>query len=218
MNRRLPAICRWIFAALTVLMLIATAGLLSVWVIDPSLPPNTKINTAVGLSDLPGGLQVKTVDGAVFQVKELQATVSTTGKDLNPLVDLIKRFGLPVAMLYTVYFAVLFDLMRRLFRKVEKGDSFTPQTVRLVQTVGFSLIGFSLVSAVAEGFLSSALADFFRTHAVLTGTGLKWVAAGNHEFALSFDGSYLLTGLLVLALSEVFRQGLALKNDHDLTI
>lgn len=217
MQSRLPTLCRWFFAACTVLSVIGAIAIAAVIIIDPVLPETAQFNTSVDLTAPNGKLVVKTDSGAQLTVTQLQANV--TGKDLNPVLKLFKQYGLPLGLVYTVFFAALFDLLRRLFRNVERGSSFTPQTVRLVRTIGYSLIIFSLASAVAEGVLASALVDYFRAHMVLTGPNLQWTAeTGRAHFDFPFGNSQFFTGLLVLALAEVFRQGLKLKNDADLTI
>jgi hypothetical protein len=101
-----------------------------------------------------------------------------------------------------------------------RGDSFTKNTLRLVQVVGLALVAFSFVSAAGEGWFYFALTDYLTHHASATLAGSP-VPLSGQTFALDSDGvfnSLFLTGLLVLALSEVFRQGLVLKNENDLTV
>lgn len=217
MTSRLPVFCRWVFTFLTGASLLGVVAILAVIVINPSIESGPKYSTNVELNAPPGALMLKT-DGGAISVTAMRASI--TGKDQAGLVSLFKRYGLPLGVIYTVFAAVLFDLFRRLFRNVERGRSFTPETIGLVRVIGFSLIGFSLVSSFAESFLSMALLNYFRSHSALAGPGLTW--NGNPPFTASFDfpfgGSIFFAGLLVLALAEVFRQGLALKADADLTI
>jgi hypothetical protein len=219
MKSRMPAVCRWIFAICTGFSLIGALAIVTVIVVNPALPLGAEYANTVDLSALPGGLVVKTTNGAVLKVTELKATVSGNTEGLNVRADLFKRFVLPIALIYTIFFAVLFDLLRRLFRNVEHGASFTPQTVKLVRIIGYSLVGFAFVSSAAEGIVASALIEHFRQAIVVSSPGLAWAATSGYAgFGLPFGGSQFFSGLLVLALSEVFRQGLQLKNDSDLTI
>ncbi len=130
--------------------------------------------------------------------------------------------GLPLMLIYALFFTALFELLRRLFRNVRRGDSSTPQSLRLVQSIGGSLIVFWLVSGLAENWFVYAAYDFFSQHTqiAVSGAPVRLPPAGDHRWfggIRVFDWVFL-SGLLVLALAEVFRQGLALKREHDLTV
>jgi len=215
MSKRLPAFFRWTFAVLTALMVIAAVAVVAVMVIDPKIATGGTFSANVGFGAEPGRLMLVAGNGAT-KLWITQATASVTGASDDGLVRLLKHYGLPLALLYTVFFAVLFDLLRRLFRNVQKGDSFTRETSRLVRIVGFALLAFSLVSAAVETLFSMAVLDYLHAH--LTGPGLIWVEAPKNSITASLDSSVFFAGLLVLALSEVFRQGLKLKTDNELTI
>ena len=82
----------------------------------------------------------------------------------------------------------------------------------------------SLVSAFAESWFAQAAFAYLAQHTVVTvsGTSLHLPEPSGriiprvHGFP--FGSPVFFSGLLVLALSEVFRQGLALKNENDLTV
>ena len=137
-------------------------------------------------------------------------------------IELLKRYGLPLLLIYAVFFAALFELLRRLFRNVGRGDSFTPQSVRLVQIVGGALIVFSLISAVGESWFAHAMYAYLTEHTqfAISGTSVRLPPAENTHLIvrLPFGSPVFLSGLLVLALAEVFRQGLALQRESDLTV
>ena len=115
-----------------------------------------------------------------------------------------------------------FELLRRLFRNVGRGDSFTPQSVRLVQIVGGALIVFSLISAVGESWFAHAMYAYLTEHTqiAISGTSVHLPPPENTQLIarLPFGSPVFLSGLLVLALAEVFRQGLALQRESDLTV
>ena len=120
-----------------------------------------------------------------------------------------------------LFLTVLFELLRRLFRNVGRGESFTPQSVRLVQSIGVSLIVFWLLSSFAVSWFYAAY-DFISQHTqiAVSGTPVKLPPAGPHGWFGEihiFDWVFF-SGLLILALAEVFRQGLALKRDNELTV
>ena len=222
MTHRLPTICRWIFAFLTGASLLAVAVTIAVMIINPTIDSVLKGGTYVELK-MPPDMLLLNKKGAVVSITGLRADI--TDKDEHGLVILLKRFGLPLALVSTVFAAILFDLFRRLFRNVERGKSFAPETIALMRGIGFSLLGYSLVSNVAGSILLIASRDYFRSHSALLGPGVIWnnhlplgISFNFSSSGFSFIGSIFFAGILVLALSEVFRQGLSLKSDNDLTI
>jgi hypothetical protein len=222
-TRWLARLLKWVFLVFTVFMGIAALAIVVVLVVDPKLPHGTRIGTF----DIEMLGQTGTV---VFKNATLNASmfhngVSARVDDANGLFDLVKHIGLPVALLSVLYFAGLFELMRRLFRNVVRGESFTRQTMRLVQVIGLSLVVYSIVSMVAEGWFQYELYGYLANHAtvLISGAQIHLPQPDGYNFKISGGGSpfgspYFFTGLLVLALSEVFRQGLVLKNENDLTV
>jgi hypothetical protein len=195
--------------------------------VDPALPPGAHFGPERGeLLGQPAefALQAPSDGGgeSAFRAKAFNGNVTLTVEKAGEVIALLKRYGLPLVLIKVLFLTALFELLRRLFRNVERGDSFTPQSVRLVQIVGFLLIGFSLVSELAASWFAWAAYDYFSQHAqiAVSGTPVRLPAAGNHPwFDMSMFGHpVFFSGLLVLALAEVFRQGLALKRDNDLTV
>ena len=91
------------------------------------------------------------------------------------MIELLKGYGLPIILINAVFFAALFELLRRLFRNVGRGDSFTPQSVRLVQIIGGALIVFSLISAVGESWFAHAMYAYLTEHTqiAISGTSVR---------------------------------------------
>ncbi|MDR3526549.1 MAG: DUF2975 domain-containing protein [Rhizomicrobium sp.] len=216
----LPRVLRWGFTVFTVLCGIAAVAILVVMAVDPKLPGNANLGTAkVELMGLPGTIFL---ENSTLGAQLAHGGLSMRVNDAAGLFEIIKHTGLPVALLCVLYFMLLFELLRRLFRNVGRGESFTRPTFRLVQIIGFSLLGYSLVSAAAEGWFVHQILDYLGHHTAVTVSGMAVQLPRVEEFRFgdntNLGSSYFFTGLLVLALSEVFRQGLALKNDSDLTI
>lgn len=223
-HARLPKIISVIFAVFCWIFAFMAAMLLVAIVVDPNLPTGGVVNLSiVDLVPKPGSMVIHAdKGGTVFTVTGLSGTLNGTSGDGAELFTMIKRYLLPMGMLFTAFLAVLFDLLRRLFRNVGRGDSFTPGNMRLVYAVGFLLIVYSLASAAADSWLMTALADYVSHHLSFAGEGMRIVVTsdggGSSSFTVSFGGSAFFSGLLVLALAEVFRQGLKLKEDSELTI
>jgi hypothetical protein len=222
----LPTLFRWLF---TVLLGLAVFGAVIVTVailIDPHMPVGTHFGPlTVNLLGQPGTVLLRPANGDFdFTVTALRGSLTLFIAKAGGMIELLKQYGLPLILMNTIFFALLFDLLRRLFRNVGRGDSFTPQSIRLVQYLGGSLLVFSVVSAFAEHWFGQAAFAYLANHTVITvsGTALHIPAMSAtlfpHLHVLPFGSPVFYSGLLVLALSEVFRQGLALKNENDLTV
>jgi hypothetical protein len=105
----------------------------------------------------------------------------------------------------------ILELLGRMFRKVEEGEIFTKRSIRHAQMIGFLFLASSLCKGGMAGWLKSAMGAVVLQH-VPTGT-IYLNTSANGDF-----GPGLVTGLVILALAEVFRQGLVLKEENALTI
>lgn len=227
MSRFLPKLFRWVFTVLAVLTALAAVGLIAVILVDPTLPPDARFGPVHGT--LMGQSATLVLQpGASGQgepalsARAFNGNVTMTVDKASGAIELLKKFGLPLLLIYAAFFAALFELLRRLFRNVGRGDSFTPQSVRLVQIVGGALIVFSLISAVGESWFAHAMYAYLTEHTqiAISGTSVLLPPAENTQLVahLPFGSPVFLSGLLVLALAEVFRQGLALQRESDLTV
>jgi hypothetical protein len=228
MSRYLPKLFHFAFAALAVLAACAAACVIAAMLIDPELPPGARLGPVSG-EVMGQPASVALVPGATPQAESTLSLRAFNGNlDVSigkaaGVVELLKKFGLPVLLVYFAFFAVLFELIRRLFRNVGRGESFTTQSVRLVQIVGGSLLAFALVSAIAESWFAYALYGYLVEHTqiAISATPVQLPPAAAPPwlwYKSPFDSPEFLAGLLVLALAEVFRQGLALQRDSDLTV
>ena len=227
MSHFLPKLFRWVFTGLAVLTALAAVVLIAVILVDPTLPPDARFGPVHGqLMGQPATLALKPdangEGGPALSARAFNGNVTMTVDKPAGAIELLKRYGLPLLLIYAVFFAALFELLRRLFRNVGRGDSFTPQSVRLVQIVGGALIVFSLISAVGESWFAHAMYAYLTEHTqiAISGTSVRLPPPENTRLIarLPFGSPVFLSGLLVLALAEVFRQGLALQRESDLTV
>lgn len=221
-TRWLPKVLCWMFGILSIITGAVAILVIVVMVIDPKIPFGSHLGPVeVNISGQPGTISVWNSN---FVLQALHGKVVLSVSDAHNFIELLKHYGLPLVILNMVFFTVLFDLLRRMFRNVGRGESFTQRTLRLVQFIGASLLVFSLVEAAAEGWFQFAVLNYLSQHAVLVISGTAVHLPPMHEFTMSDGGSFpfgtpiFFTGLLVLALSEVFRQGLVLKSENDLTV
>ena len=227
MSHFLPRLFRWVFTGLAVLTALAAVVLIAVILVDPTLPPDARFGPVHGqLMGQPATLALQPHASGqgepALSARAFNGNVTMTVDKPAGAIELLKRYGLPLLLIYAVFFAALFELLRRLFRNVGRGESFTPQSVRLVQIVGGALIVFSLISAVGESWFAHAMYAYLTEHTqfAISGTSVRLPPAENTQLVarLPFGSPVFLSGLLVLALAEVFRQGLALQRESDLTV
>ena len=228
MHRLLPKLFRVAFAALAILAALCAVVVVVAMLVRPELPADARLGPLNGeLLGQPASAVVHSgSDGRVEPALELRAfsgNVAVTVNRAAGAVRLLNAYGLPVLLVYAVFFTALFELLRRLFRNVGRGESFSPQSVRLVQVVGGLLIAFAFVTAIAESWLAYALYDYLvqYTQVAVSGTPVLLPPADRPPllgYESPFGSPEFLAGLLVLALAEVFRQGLALQRDNELTI
>lgn len=229
MRHFLPKLFRWGFTVCAVLAAFAAGIVLVLMLVDPELPAGAHFGPIKGeFLGQPASIAVQAGDaGAVGQAalraQVFNGNITMTVDEAGGAIERLKRYGLPVLLLYAVFLTALFEVLRRLFRNVERGESFTPQSVRLVQIVGGSLLVFSLLCAIGESWFAHAMYAYLVDHTqiVISGTPVSLPPAesppwlGYHS---PFGRPTFFYGLLVLALAEVFRQGLALQRDSDLTV
>lgn len=212
---------KWLFFALFIAMLLGAAAIIIVLLVDPKLPAGGLGNFNFEMAGLSANV--------VFQDNILAATIEHGSvrvrvENAAGVFEIIKHAGLPVALIILGFYALLFDLLRRLFRNVVRGESFSRPSVRLVQIIGFSLMIYSVVSAAAQGLFQYTLYSYLVRHATIwvSSTMVRLPQDINYTFGSEsiwpLANPVFFAGLLVLALSEVFRQGLALKNENDLTV
>jgi hypothetical protein len=227
MSRSLPTLFRIVFAVLAVLAACAAIGLLTVMLVDPTLPSDAQFGPVHGdLLGQPATLAIEPATGdrgePILRASAFSGNVTLVVDEAAGAIERLKTYGLPLLLIRALFLAALFELLRRLFRNVGRGESFTPQSVRLVQIVGGALVAFSVVAALGETWFAHAMYGYLSGHTqiAVSGTSVQLPPAG--KFSLHghfpFRGAVFFCGLLVLALAEVFRQGLALQRDSDLTV
>jgi len=219
----LPNIFRWIFTVLVGLTAFAAFLVIVLMLVNPHVPANAHMGPrTVDVGGQSVTVLLKPADGDFdFQATAFHGTVTFFIGKASGLIETMKDYGLPLWLVHILFLTALFELLRRLFRNVGRGESFSPGTVRLVQGIAGLLIASSFILAFAQGIFGQAVITYLGQHAVITvsGTSVRLPASifTRHRFFF-FDTAMFCYGLLVLALSEVFRQGIALKKENELTI
>lgn len=186
---------------------------------DLHFPTPAKMPLAdVGLASVQNSFRVKATgmnaDGV--ELAYLRGTLFYKSDCENAGLDALVRwrFFLCDAVDY-LFLILLFDLLWQLCGNVERGEVFTERNIRLIRYLGLAILGFQAVSLVAGGFYARMASEFIRQHVVAEGIRMNssWVIN-----LVSINQGLIITGVLVLLLAEVFRQGLALKMENELTV
>src|SRR5208283_3173512 len=175
---------------------------------EVALTPGSDPETAVAVDSKAEEIHIKQLRGSLL-VK----------RPSSEFISLVRLYTFPTILLEIGFAIALCDLLRRLFRSVRSGESFSERNIRLVYRIGIAFIVFAVLSSACGAFHEHAVTEYLRHHGL--GQGVNLVAAepniffelgsvqAGRQMAFHFNWTGILTGLLILALGEVFRQGLA---------
>lgn len=132
---------------------------------------------------------------------------------------------LPAKLLLGLFGWTLFGLLSGICANISSGNVFSLRNVSLVKWLGFTLIAYSLIGSVIERWASYVMSGYLNAHfALVTENATEMLTGSLYAFQLTrgsnllSGSSELVVGCLVLVMAEVFRQGLALKTENELTV
>lgn len=148
----------------------------------------------------------------LFRAPGKQLTIRTPGLDLVFQFDQEKHpsHAITFSMLATLPIAacnimILFQL-RKILSTVLEGNPFVAENARRLRHIAFALFAITLVS-----ILTGSLAGRWQQEMIQL-PGVQAIARWRLDF------SQIGSGVLVLVLAEVFRLGVAMREEQDLTI
>ncbi len=157
------------------------------------LPPKTSLNAA---RNPPINLTFLVESWSDYQTVPWQAVVLFYGS----------------LLLTALLFTVITNQFRLLFKALTVSVYFTDEHPRRIALVGWCFIGYAVLELITYClrwiFVQSWLKSF--------GIGVSFILRLNVAF--SAQGLPLLIGLLLLALAQIFRYGMQLQHDQDLTV
>lgn len=126
--------------------------------------------------------------------------------------------GMPqLAILFGVGWFLL-GLLRDLCANFARGEVLSDNNLRLTRRIGWTFVISAFVNIAAKVWANWVIGGYLKSHVLLASAGgarPMEISLSGGTFSLMDD---LITGLLILVLSEAFRQGLALKAENDLTV
>jgi len=173
----------------------------------------------VVLDKIPGGTAVKSsaIGAADIQLASFHGSLSVTQYGASDSLDSLMRWRFFLCdALDFAFIILLFDLLWRLCGNVERGEIFSERNIGVIRKIGWGILVFQILGFAAGLWYARMVGDFVQQHVVLEGAKLHtmpWRTDGS-----SLSPSLIITGILVLLLAEVFRQGLALKRENELTV
>ncbi len=109
-------------------------------------------------------------------------------------------------LLMTAFLLWVVGQLRHVFRSLSAGVPFAADNARRIRWVGIAII----VGEVARSVIVFSWSAYLSQH--FTANGLNFVAIAD------FNISVVLSGLVILVISEVFREGTRLQEEQSLTI
>jgi hypothetical protein len=166
--------------------------------------------------DLPGTVSVPvllSIDPSIYAIAApdhgiAHAELENLSGELSfqsPGRGLLSVFAVYLAIAMTIVAFVVFQL-RRIVASTAEGHPFVAANAARIRFIGWVVIVGQLVEGVAEYIGHRALARTFVTE----GVSLR----GNLDISLTT----IFWGLVLLALAEVFRQGVAMREEQSLTV
>lgn len=137
------------------------------------------------------------------------------------VVSLVRWNAILETTLRAAICLVVFELLYQLCRNVEKGFVFTDRNLKLVRWLGCALMLSGFAVQAATTWIDTRTRILVEQHFTVTTLRPLSYPFDGHALLLTFlnmNFTLLFAGLLVLALAEVFRHGLNLKQEADLTV
>jgi hypothetical protein len=163
----------------------------------------------------PESVHVSAPDGAVKArgVELFARAYLAAGPADEAIIHTYRTRVLPALALQLLLWAVLWDLLHRLCRAVERQESFSPATFRLLRRVGWLLILFPVAGWAGDLWMNWGVAHFASAHLTFEGLQIQ-----DNPVHANFNTTLLVVGILVFVLAEVFRRGTQLQEEAELTV
>jgi hypothetical protein len=152
--------------------------------------------------EIPNVTYSKTGLSTYIPIKRLALTLPVSDTQKRNLVYL--TVGISILMILYSFF--IFLQLRRLIKSVISKDPFNDKNIRILYSIGILVIVVPLLKYAIESM------------------ELRWISK-LYDFPgysissdISFQVSIFGVGILILGIAEIFRQGILIKKEHELTI
>jgi len=128
---------------------------------------------------------------------------------LNMPRELVVAAFLRILGLWALFFLGTVQLARVL-KDVGRGKAFALENARRLRIVGFAMAG----GAIFKALMYVGTLIVFRGDIEAVGGAIPWVVI----IQIAFSPGFFLGGIIVIVISEVFRLGSRLQEEHELTV
>lgn len=167
------------------------------------------------------------LDPNVVKVEALKPDVRdeaiVTGKvgiEFKTSSTYIKSMFIGAGIISFCYSLLILFLVRAFVNSLSESSPFISKNVKRLHIIGILLVCIEPLHALQNYFMQSLVDEYF-LHTISSQTGL----AGNISYWFgystasgSYVSSWIVAGLIILVIAEVFKQGLQMKQEQDLTI
>ncbi len=147
-----------------------------------------------------------------------QADLAT---DDPALASALRWTVLPSSAVLVAFSWLLFGALRNLCANIQGGEVFSENNLRLVRNSGLIMIAYIATAFVVQLWAAHVMNGYLAQHPALSDFVGSQFAGGAVRLTFSptmFAQGGLVTGCALLLLSQVFKQGLNLKTENDLTV
>ena len=161
---------------------------------------------------------------AAMEIGSLHGQLSANLASQDPaLVNALRWTLFPSIAVFLLFYWLLFGALRDVCAHIEKGEVFSVRNLSVVKCIGMTLIGYGIFGALNGLWAGHVMGNYLSEHTVFTGLSLApssvtpRIGFMTTSGILSYQGAIII-GCVVLVITEVFRQGLALKTENELTV
>ncbi len=153
-------------------------------------------------------------------VREEALVTGRVGIEFKTSSAYIKSMFIGVGMISFGYSLLILFLVRAFVNSLSESSPFVPKNVIRLRIIGILLICIEPLDALQNYFMQCLVDEYF-LHTISSQTGLAgtigyWL--GYRTASGSYFSSWIVAGLIILVIAEVFKQGLQMKQEQDLTI
>ncbi len=166
--------------------------------------------TKITIKDLPSSFSGNGGNNNLLKSLDPAFTDAMINQDINSLTfntsDIYFKLFLTFSLLIsiTIVYLILYHL-RKIFSGLPINSPFTYQNYKSIRSIAFLIINFVLV----EWILKLSMSFILET---------KYDLKTKLNIELTSAITYILLGLIIFAIAEIFNQGIKLKEEQDLTI
>lgn len=168
---------------------------------------------------LPEKLGVVTTRSA--EIKEQMLVTNQIAIEFKTTSTYIKTIFLSHGVSSFLYSLVVFLFVRAFVNSLGSQRVFTIDNVKRLRVIGILLLLAAPLNSLQDYFMQSFVEEYF-VHSIFNLEGGisrrlgYWL--GSSTASGTFVSSWIVAGLIILVIAEVFKQGLQLKEEQDLTI